>query len=258
MDNLQVRLFSDRIVNGLEEIGGTGFTVHPVRVKRIDGAGLFKAAAAPKYFYLEITGEIDIDMNASGVGGAPQCPGCFRWLSKSAEPHRYVPAGHTWDGADLLRLRNLPYRMLFCTRRVLELARRDRWRGVGFEPMDVDRRHPSGINHLARTWPPERWYPPRPSEGKDLETWVKQLESPDFMERRAAGMAVVDLGELSLPPLLRLIDGPSESLRTESASLLFNISERVPLTREVRDRVRPLLPPELVPIFDRRHDDRAP
>lgn len=71
-----------------------------------------------------------------------------------------IPRPETWDGNDFNRYTiNDPvgvYGVTLCSRRVVNLAARDKWTNVSFQPVDaVDNYIP---NHLKEPWPPLSFY----------------------------------------------------------------------------------------------------
>lgn len=91
----------------------------------------------------------------------------------------YIPRMETWSGADLFRYR-IATGVLWhgCTRRVLELARRERWTGFEFEPIDKRRELSGPIKYLAKKWPPKSWHPEPPGAGKPFEEWLRLHRDP--------------------------------------------------------------------------------
>ena len=245
-------LFSQRVLDGLHRIGATGFTSEPVNITRVQSERL-RRLPAPDYYYFKVNGAIDVDLNASGMGGVERCPVCFGSLADTnPEVRRLVPIRNSWDGSDLFKMRNFPNSLVFGTRRVLELARGERWTNFRFEPMDVVRKHASGwdgIDYLGSAWPPERWYPPSPSAGRPLREWLSEMRAADREVARAARVAVQDIGEEDpasvIPYLAAMLDDVDGSLQRDAARLLFNINSRCPLPSNLKRQVQSLLPPEL-------------
>lgn len=67
----------------------------------------------------------------------------------------------------------------FCSRRVIEAARAERWTGFSFYPADLPfDMHPvwDGIDYLGEEWPPRRWYPPDPATFTGVEDWVATFD----------------------------------------------------------------------------------
>ena len=77
---------------------------------------------------------------------------------------RFVPIRDTWNGADLVVCGNHPTLHIWCTLRVVELARKLKWKGLCFCPMDVPSdakitfNRGAGVAYMQKQWPPQ-WYP---------------------------------------------------------------------------------------------------
>lgn len=152
-------MISQRVIDTLHEANVTGFEQHSVRITDIKSAKL-RIISPPQYYYLNIDGHMDIDLEASEVKVALLCPVCFA-SEKRSQPERFVPLAETWDGSDVFILRNFPSGLIFCTRKVLELARQHSWTNFRFQPMNVlqhDAMSWKGIDYLGKKWPPQ-WYP---------------------------------------------------------------------------------------------------
>lgn len=229
--HLPLFIVSERITSGLKEIDASGFRAHAVELQVSDNSPL-RSEPHGDYFYLDVTGRIDIDLNASGLAHVERCPQCFIQCAPGQEPPLcYRPITSTWSGTDLFRIRNYPNQQTFCTMPVVELARSQRWSNARFDPMDILRDHITrwaGIDYLGAQWPPRRWYPPSPSEGKTPQEWAEQLKSTDDMERRAACIAIDDIGyncpEAVIHFLVRLLDDPDAATRTNAAYSIARIS----------------------------------
>lgn len=233
---------SERVVRALEEELASGFDVCPIRLAEVRSRRL-ALLPEPEYFYLRVTGAVDIDLTAGGIGGVPACPECFQQIPEGHQPaHRHVPIAGTWDGADFVRTRNLPNLLTFCTRRVVELARTARWTNLRIDPMDIGSHNHgywAGVPFLGERWPPPNWYPPRPSDGRSLDEWLGQLTADEFTLRRAAKMALVDLGREAIPALAALLRD-DRGLADVAAKLLMNIHSRGdPLPPAVREQMTP-------------------
>jgi len=83
-----------------------------------------------------------------------------RRISRESEEYVYaksMPIVETWDGKDFNRFSEDepagPMGYTLCSRRVLDLAARDKWTNILFAPLD--RVHPFRIDHLNGPWPLE-------------------------------------------------------------------------------------------------------
>src|SRR5205814_8332421 len=98
------------------------------------------------------------------------CPRCGA-LSDAARAVQYVPKLETWNGADFGRCRN-QQQVIYCSLRVLLLARECGWLNFRFQPIDVLQERSmgwSGIDYLGKQWPPLKWYPERPGVDKSID-----------------------------------------------------------------------------------------
>lgn len=131
---------SDRVVNSLRAINATMGRVTEMPMAEIKAKAL-KSKPAPKYYVIETIPCIEVDLVATGFkldvhGKAIVNPPPKPWPS----PYRYRL--DTWNGADLFAYRNFgptegPYTEMFCTERVKELAEKERWTNVLFEPLFI-------------------------------------------------------------------------------------------------------------------------
>lgn len=75
---------------------------------------------------------------------------------------RAIPKIETWDRSDFNMCRgDTPtgvFGMMFCGRKVVDLAAKEKWTNVSFCPIDTF--IPFTIDHLGKSWPPESWYSP--------------------------------------------------------------------------------------------------
>jgi|GEM_PF-6407151 len=247
-------LVSEKVVDGLDSINATGFTPIPVRITAVCSKKL-RVLPEPNLFFLDVHGRMEVDMQTHDRLWAERCSHCRRLLlgNFSGELVRYVPRPETWDGSDLfVTISDMIRGSRHCTRRILELARRERWTNCRFNPMDVHRDHSTrwnGIDYLGKQWPPEQWYPDSPSAGKTMEEWLVQMADPDREAARTARIALRDIGAATIPPLTEMLSHPSEILRADAARLLANIGYQHRLSDDLVQRVRPLLPPDQAKVW---------
>lgn len=76
---------------------------------------------------------------------------------------RFVPVGCTWNDTDVFACSNFPTAKVWCTQKLLKLARREKWKDFQFEPMDLPwsgslKFKGKGIDIWGKGWPPQ-WYP---------------------------------------------------------------------------------------------------
>lgn len=245
-------MISERVIDTLRGVGVESFEEHPVRITEIKSKQL-RIIPPPQYYYLNVKGEMDIDREASGIPERKViCPVClmqepYQPGEKIPSPERLIPRPETWDGSDLFILRNYGRSSVFCTRKVLELARQHRWTNFRFEPIDVLRRYATrwkGIDYLGKKWPP-KWYPDPPHHGKTLEQWLEQVRSTDGAEQYAARLALLEIGAPAIPGLTDLLRHGTDPVRREAAAILCGIARKTSLPSDLRAEVRPLLPPDV-------------
>ncbi|HYE61182.1 MAG TPA: hypothetical protein VD997_04230 [Phycisphaerales bacterium] len=257
-------LFSERVVDALRA-SGVAVEVHPTHIDLLRSKKLRKSDA-PKYFVPLLKSGIRIDLEASGERrrsdpprGPELCPVCgFRenlpgprtkaWQAHKRRGLHVVPG--SWAGLDLFISEDLePVLQVFCTRKVLELARRERWTGARFEPIDApfdltNRSHVwKGIPYLGKQWPPKAWYPPPPDAGKSPEEWVQQLVSgveqlpparsgykTPQADVAGAFHALLWIGAPAIPLLEPLLYHVNQNLRKDAAWLIQQAAERDEVT----------------------------
>lgn len=126
---------SEKVVDSLNREGIPVARVTEISIGEIEAKGL-QDKIPPKYFVLEVEPGIHLNYEASLIPldehGVPQ--------------HRLRPSHfgvwdigrlETWNGADLFSMEGFPLLIrsrLLCTDRIVELAKRDKWTNVGFEP----------------------------------------------------------------------------------------------------------------------------
>lgn len=116
------------------------------------------------YFWMETIGEIECSWPELGLGKADICPVCKN-AQKTFRPKRFIPLVETWDESDFMRLTNWFNGYVFCTTKILDLARKHRWSNLWFEPMDfpIPENNLIGpnfnIDYMNRRWKGD-WYPP--------------------------------------------------------------------------------------------------
>ncbi len=128
---------SERIIESLTQEGiafarQTEMPIAKIRSKRL------RDKPAPKYFVLEADSGMEVDYVASGrtfdTEGKVIDPNPLK-----APPLKFNRA--SWNGADLFSIafnsNRRPSCSLICTDRVVELAKRDGWTNVRFDPVDV-------------------------------------------------------------------------------------------------------------------------
>lgn len=86
-----------------------------------------------KYYSLNITGRVDLDMAMMHIKKKRLCAECnqFTWSRTRLQP--YFLDQNSWDGSDLCLLTSIPGYKL-CTSRVKDIIERFRLTGFSFEP----------------------------------------------------------------------------------------------------------------------------
>ena len=160
-------------------------------------------------------------------------------------PDRVVPDEDTWDGSDLFIMRDYPMgHAVFCTERILLLARERRWSNCRFEPVDTSR-HQSvgwdGIDYLGTRWPPQ-WYPKPASEGMSPKEWGAELQSGDSKRQYAAIKALMELGVDSVDVLASILRSKVLKHRLDAARILQHHARKgVAVPRDVSDAAARIL-----------------
>lgn len=244
-------LWSERLVHDLVE-AGIVLADSVVTPEIIVGP----QSPASRYCVLNLPRDLDLDMASSGVDLAQVsvCPVCGSVLSGVVQADRYVPREGSWRGNDLFMLRYPKlHRAVFCTRRVLDLAREKRWRGLRFEPIDVERKLSlgwDGIDYLGKKWPPDSWYPKRPSEGRSPRAWLEMYNSVrDGNAWYEAWRALLDCADDALPLVLEQLRSADEDQRIRAARLLLAMDHgsAVDVPKDAVSQARAICPLELQP-----------
>ena len=150
-------LVSEKVVEDLKSDGVTGVEFFPVVIESIESRSL-KKKARPNLFWMNIAGMLDIDESCLGVN-LERCGACGSFQGVFL-PERFVPKADMSSGADFMTTRNIHTRLVICSYRVLELARKHKWSNFLFQPLDIPQktRPRFYIDHLGKQWPPA-WYP---------------------------------------------------------------------------------------------------
>jgi hypothetical protein len=170
--------------------------------------------APPNYYWLAVDGRIETDLVRSPpMPREERCPSCDAVLECPKPPQKFEPLAATWDGSDFFKIANYRSHYVGVSRRVLELARFQRWTNCRFTPFDVYRRHAiywDGIDYLGKTWPPDAWYPVPKSARRSREEWLQWLGGNIF---KAAHDPLLDFCPAVIADLRKLIQGGTELQR---------------------------------------------
>lgn len=120
-----------------------------------------------KIFLLNVTGRINIDTKIARSS----------YDSYNSTQH-FVPSSDSNMNFDFMLLNNDPIPISFCSRKVVDLARKDRWSNLATAPMDILRsqffigKDKFRIDYLGKKWPPQ-WYPegyePHPNNLEEVD-----------------------------------------------------------------------------------------
>src|SRR5262245_4737680 len=133
-------MVSERVVDGLVLAGIERFrclAVDPgmeIRRKRLRGV------PAPRYFLLRAAPGMSIDAGKSEARFPPVVCGVCGARDSESDTKRRLPnwiiaEADSWSGLDLFTPHEMPH-LTLCTRRVIEIARRERWTNCRFTPVD--------------------------------------------------------------------------------------------------------------------------
>lgn len=134
-------VFSQRVVDGLNKIKATGFAAHPLPIKITQNLSMWSKwledHEPPSYYWLEVTGRVNIDRNIYDGGDGNLCSICLNWRPRKGGKVTYGdmpswPIVESWDGSDFVMTRNVKSGLTYCTRRILELTISEEWTGFDF------------------------------------------------------------------------------------------------------------------------------
>jgi hypothetical protein len=127
---------SENVLNTFEKnnvplAGATEMPITVIHSKRL------KDVSPPKYYVIEAPFGIELDYAASGVAVDAQ----GKPVTHIGQKVKWKLKLSTWSGADLVAQPNRfnekrPSYMLYCTERIKELAKKDDWKNVKFEPLE--------------------------------------------------------------------------------------------------------------------------
>jgi len=116
-------MVSQRVVTAFKEHGITGCHAKPVEMVKKGGRKL-DVRSAPAYYFLEVSGRIGM-----------RVPSCIRANEVAEDLADKLTSA--WDGSDVFR--EPPSKVgiwaLFCSEKVFELARAEKWTNWGFQPL---------------------------------------------------------------------------------------------------------------------------
>ena len=127
-------ILSSKAVQVFQEQGITGIArLTPIQTLREREGGLVPLPeAAPEYLLAELDGTIELDLEKMCLKKKRLCSSCggFDWNRQRLHP-LYVDE-KSWNGRDLCRVASIPG-YIVCTKRVVELVRKQKLRGFAFQ-----------------------------------------------------------------------------------------------------------------------------
>jgi len=153
-------LFSERAIEAFESVNARGFRVVPVTVERLHPKK-GPRNSPPKYFALELTSCIRLDVAASGYDLKKFCSLCARQTASNSQ-HGYARRSlvldvSTYDGSDIFAVGHLESRLEYCNIKIIEAARKYKLTNAAFQPWAWQQdplRFMEIIDYLGGPWPP--------------------------------------------------------------------------------------------------------
>lgn len=164
-------MVSQRVIEDWAEAGILGYTVTPRAIRKV-GSKALKLQKPKFYFEVEPEGEVrfryrfferlDKQFVFRFATDDPEGEPRARFMAEGYVQHQQLePISETWDHRDLIKTpghgRGGTFGRCFCSRRLVELARRKQWSNFSFAPIDAVGCRGGDFRELP--WPPERWYP---------------------------------------------------------------------------------------------------
>ncbi|RNC80981.1 MAG: hypothetical protein ED559_04040 [Phycisphaera sp.] len=147
---------TQRVIDGLTKHGIRGWKAYEAEPR--DVPRLLKVRL-PKLYALGVDNHWGKpDLKASGFGDSTFCPECHKFTSKYRDPERIVldESSFDWDKSDFFTY--LPFgHGVFVSKRVIEVARTERWTNAMFRTHDAIYTGGRPIDYLAKDWPPPGW-----------------------------------------------------------------------------------------------------
>ena len=130
-------LLSQKIIDSLvnEKISIARITHMPIA--KVEAPRLL-GKAPPKYYVLEALPGIEIDYTASGIPVSGDGNPDYSGIAKRPPNALWFLRAETWNGTDLMGWQNpagRPSSQLIVSQRVVDLAERDGWTNVKFDPI---------------------------------------------------------------------------------------------------------------------------
>jgi hypothetical protein len=153
-------LFSERAIEAFESVNARGFRVVPVTIERLHPKKGPKDSP-PKYFALELTSCIRLDVAPSGYDLKRFCSLCAR-QTESNPQHGHARRSlvldmSTYDGSYIFAVGHLESRLEYCNIKIIEAARKYKLTNAAFQPWAWQQdpvRFMEIIDYLGGPWPP--------------------------------------------------------------------------------------------------------
>ncbi|MEI6177740.1 MAG: hypothetical protein WCS43_12685 [Verrucomicrobiota bacterium] len=137
-------IFSERAMEVMDREHVTGYSARSVKIGKI-GSKKLREKKPLQYYCIEVTGGIDIlkkyyDETPDGynyVGEVTDGEDNTYYRVECSRTARFYPIEDSWDGGDWFLMRNHGhFRHYGCSRKLVELAYREKWTNCAVAPMD--------------------------------------------------------------------------------------------------------------------------
>lgn len=130
-------IVSEAVVTAWGDAGITSFQPYLVCVAEARSKSKkLHETVPPRYFRIEIDGQCEIDMMASGLEVIHFAPECGYLVTNPSLPTMFIMKPGSWDGSPVFRdILHYP-RVSFCTQLVLDIAHKHRFTNFRFELME--------------------------------------------------------------------------------------------------------------------------
>ncbi|RNC80983.1 MAG: hypothetical protein ED559_04050 [Phycisphaera sp.] len=153
---VEFQCVTQRVIDGLQKHGVKGWSAFEVTPKDVPRLVRLRL---PKLYALGVDNHWGaLDLDASGFSDSTFCPECHKFTSPYRDPQQLVldEDSFDWEASDFFSY--LPFGLgVFVTRRVIEIARSERWTNARFRKHDAVFFRSREIDYLANRWPPPGW-----------------------------------------------------------------------------------------------------
>lgn len=134
--NTTTPIFHERVVEEIAKEKLVGYIAHPAEIVEIENSKL-ASQPPPRYYLIEVLGKVDLDETETKEFWDGICHHCFNLKPKKGggyvfQPKREVPVLETWNGGDFVRTRNWRTALVYCTKRFIDLASKNKWTNFRF------------------------------------------------------------------------------------------------------------------------------